>query len=71
ERFVLEVHPLETVGSLRARVASIARQAPDYTRLLSSGKAIQMDSSTVAGAGVKDGTILWTLRSQTALVEGM
>ncbi|CAM9396814.1 unnamed protein product, partial [Scytosiphon promiscuus] len=70
-RFVLEVHPLETVGSLRARVACIARQAPDYTRLLSGGKAIQMDSSTISDAGVKDGTTLWTLRSQTALVEGM
>ncbi|CAN0554604.1 unnamed protein product, partial [Ectocarpus sp. 12 AP-2014] len=67
ERFLLEVHPLETVGSLRARVAS---SAADFTRLLSGGKTIQVDAATVADAGIKDGSILWTLPSPTALIRG-
>lgn len=73
ERYVLEVHPLETVGSLRRRVAATngLGLAADYTRLLLNAKAITVDAATVTEAGVKDGSSLWTLQSSTALLDGM
>eukprot|EP00903_Cladosiphon_okamuranus_P009694 g9223.t1 len=73
ERYVLEVHPLETVGSLRKRVAATngLGLTADYTRLLLNAKAITVDAATVTDAGVKDGSSLWTLQSSTALLDGM
>lgn len=73
ERYVLEVHPLETVGSLRKRVAATngLGLTADYTRLLLNAKAITVDAATVTDAGVKDGCSLWTLQSSTALLDGM
>ncbi len=73
ERYVLELHPLETVRSLRTRVAATNGMglSADYTRLLLNGKAVQVDSATVAEAGIRDGSGLWTLPSSTALLDGM
>ncbi|CAN0290208.1 unnamed protein product, partial [Laminaria digitata] len=68
EKFVLEVHPLETVGSLRARVAAMngVGHAPELTKLFCNGKLLQADTSTVLEAGVGDGANMWMIVNPNA-----
>lgn len=69
DKYVIEVHPLETVGLLRARVAATngLGNGADYTRLLCGGKALNVDGVTVADAGVTDGASIWTVGSSNAV----
>lgn len=73
EKYVLEVHPLETMGSLRVRVAATngLGQAADYTRLLSGGKTLNMDGHTVSEAGIGDGANMLTITSNTPILSGL
>lgn len=68
EKFMLEVHPLETVGSLRARVAAMngVGHAPELTKLFCNGKLLQTDAATVSEAGVGDGANMWMIVNPNA-----
>lgn len=68
ERFMLEVHPLETVGALRVRVADAngLGLTPEQTKLFCNGKLLQSETSTVLEAGVGDGANMWTIVNPNA-----
>lgn len=70
DRYILEVHPMETIGSLRVRVAATngSGKPADYTRLLSGGKALTMDDKTCEEAGIADGSSVYTLVNSNALL---
>lgn len=73
DKYLLEVHPMETVGSVRARVA-IANgtgQAVDYTRLVAGGKSLTLDAVTCQEAGLVDGTTMITLVSPNPMMNGV
>lgn len=70
-KYVLEVHPMETVGSLRARVA-VANgrgQAADNTRLV-AGKPLQDDLRTCQEVNVTEGTTVVTLVTPSVVSSG-
>lgn len=73
DKYLLEVHPMETVGSVRARVAVAngTGQAVDYTRLVAGGKALMMDVATCQEAGLVDGTTIFTLVSPSPMSNGV
>lgn len=62
ETYALEVHPLETVGSLRERVAVTngLGSRPECLRI-GCQKPLSVDTQTVAEAGITDGTSIWTI----------
>lgn len=64
DRYVLEVHPLEAVGSLRERVtaASGLSVSADHMRIAST-KTHNQDTQTVVEAGVVDGCLIWAIAS--------
>lgn len=68
EKFMLEVHPLETVGGLRSRVAATNGfgHAPEQTKLFCNGRLLQTDTSTVLEAGVGDGANMWMIVNPNA-----
>lgn len=70
DRYILEVHPMETIGLLRVRVAATngSGKPADHTRLLSGGKALTMDDKTCEEAGIADGSSVYTLVNSNALL---
>ena len=64
ENYALEVHPLETVGSLRNRMAAVNGfgSLSEFTRL-TCGKTLSGDTQTMLEVGVTDGTGIWTILS--------
>ena len=64
ENYALEVHPLETVGSLRKRMAAVNGfgSLSEFTRL-TCGKTLSGDTQTMLEVGVTDGTGIWTILS--------
>ena len=71
ENYALEVHPLETLGSLRERVAATNGfgSLSEFTRL-SCHKSLSGDTQTMLEVGVTDGTGIWTILS-AASVQGV
>lgn len=60
-KYLLEVHPLETVGSVRARLATANGSGVDYTRMAANGKSLGVDWWTCQEAGIGHKVILITI----------
>ncbi|CAM9556174.1 unnamed protein product, partial [Sphacelaria rigidula] len=60
-KYLLEVHPLETVGSVRARLAAANGTCVDNTRMAANGKNIGTDGWTCEEAGIGHKAVLITI----------
>lgn len=60
-KYLLEVHPLETVGSVRARLATANGSGVDYTRMAANGKTLGIDWYTCQESGIGHKVILITI----------
>lgn len=60
-KYLLEVHPLETIGSVRARLAAANGTCVDNTRMAANGKNIGTDAWTCEEAGIGHKAVLITI----------